>query len=340
MSSVTVAGEHLSLMLSAIGSLDNQLSSLHAQLQRALGSGAPVPEDARQLRERLIRLQEALIQAHNSRLGAELPLEFAAVLKSVLLRERRNIAAEIDAFRRNTQNPEMLAALDARLAPFRHYAAAGWFKEAEPERIPKAEDYLTPHYLDSQHPPVPIQSRQYDPKHGVFLSAAQLWADLPPLRSACDSRRACVTILFIDVDDFKNLNSTYGEPHVDRDLLPTLMRIIEEAFYGHALVYRYGGDEFVAVAPNTPRPVLLPLIRQLRVRLAAADYPNIMERPTVSIGVCELLPNSATTEDEALALASAAKRFAKQEGKNATAGLGDEDTAKSRFSLWESEGMA
>lgn len=334
MPTIHIPGSDRSLLLAGIQALEGELGFLHNRLQEALGAGTPSPKDVGSLRQRVGSLRDALSPGSAIDADTNLPEEFGPVLKTVLLAERRKIASRVDSFRRNTQHPELLMELTGRLAPFAAFAKAKWFQETQAIRIPQPGDYLTAQYLAAKRPPTESQAKAFDPKHGVLLSAAQLWADLPALRDECESRRVPVSILFLDVDDFKALNSKYGEPAVDRDLLPTLMRLVEGSFYGHGSVYRYGGDEFVAVTPNSPRSVLGPLLSLLRKALADADYPGIAERPTVSVGVAELAPGSPMTEDEGLAQASSAKHYAKQHGKNVTAGYELDSAGLVAPTLW------
>ena len=57
-------------------------------------------------------------------------------------------------------------------------------------------------------------------------------------------------IIFIDVDDFKKINDTYGHMVGDR-ILKELAKIIKESLRSSDTVYRYGGDEFVVVIDNS-----------------------------------------------------------------------------------------
>lgn len=56
-------------------------------------------------------------------------------------------------------------------------------------------------------------------------------------------------VMFIDVDDFKNINDTYGHLFGDR-ILVRVAKILEKLVGEHGLVSRYGGDEFLIILHN------------------------------------------------------------------------------------------
>ena len=57
------------------------------------------------------------------------------------------------------------------------------------------------------------------------------------------------TIVFLDVDDFKDINDTYGHQYGD-ELLKTVARVLEEQKPKDSMVYRFGGDEFIVFIPG------------------------------------------------------------------------------------------
>ena len=59
-----------------------------------------------------------------------------------------------------------------------------------------------------------------------------------------------VTVMMLDINDFKKKNDTYGHDEGDRVLIET-GRLLTEAF-GEEHCYRYGGDEFLVIVPDIP----------------------------------------------------------------------------------------
>lgn len=65
----------------------------------------------------------------------------------------------------------------------------------------------------------------------------------------CEHNASKVTIVFLDIDNFKKVNDTYG--HVEGDkLLQKLAKLIESTIRKTDTIFRIGGDEFVIVFPE------------------------------------------------------------------------------------------
>lgn len=58
-----------------------------------------------------------------------------------------------------------------------------------------------------------------------------------------------VTVCMIDIDNFKNVNDSYGHMIGD-EVLKNIAKSIEEAMNNKGVLSRYGGDEFLAIIPN------------------------------------------------------------------------------------------
>ena len=79
---------------------------------------------------------------------------------------------------------------------------------------------------------------------------------------------APLSVLMIDIDDFKPFNDTYGHPQGDK-LLKEVARILLRGVRRKVdLVSRYGGEEFVVVLPNTPTGGAERLAERLRGSVA------------------------------------------------------------------------
>ncbi len=61
-----------------------------------------------------------------------------------------------------------------------------------------------------------------------------------------------VSIILLDLDNFKTVNDTYGHLMGDK-LLALIARIISDQVRGGDIAARYGGDEFAIILPDTPR---------------------------------------------------------------------------------------
>ncbi len=90
------------------------------------------------------------------------------------------------------------------------------------------------------------------------------------LRYSYDSYYDCdVTVMFMDIDDFKTINDTCGHEEGDRILKET-GRLLADAF-GDRNCYRYGGDEFLVISPSQSEKVF-----QDNLAKALSNSPEIM----------------------------------------------------------------
>jgi diguanylate cyclase (GGDEF)-like protein len=99
----------------------------------------------------------------------------------------------------------------------------------------------------------------------------------------------CLTILMIDIDDFKPYNDTYGHVKGDQCLKEVAHTIMSVRRRETDIVGRYGGEEFSVILPNTDSAgglvianMLLERIQQLKIEHAGNSAHNIV---TVSIGL-------------------------------------------------------
>ena len=95
--------------------------------------------------------------------------------------------------------------------------------------------------------------------------------------------------IFIDVDNFKSYNDTYGHG-VGDTVLSTTASVIRQCIRKSDILIRYGGDEFLLVLPEVKEDILNDKLQQIQRKIHATEipgYPNV--RLSVSIGgiVCE-----------------------------------------------------
>jgi diguanylate cyclase (GGDEF)-like protein/PAS domain S-box-containing protein len=144
-----------------------------------------------------------------------------------------------------------------------------------------------------------------------------------------------VSLLMLDIDDFKVLNDTYGHPAGD-EVLRLLGRVLTEQLRRDVdLPARYGGEEFAVILPNTstspgppggetgdgPGEDAEALAERLRAVIAARAFPvggSGPARITVSIGIATW-PAMAQNMDDLVARADAALYAAKRAGKDRVA---------------------
>lgn len=70
-------------------------------------------------------------------------------------------------------------------------------------------------------------------------------------------------VMFFDMDRFKNINDLYGHAEGD-EALKVAAAILTDGFRSGDIIARFGGDEFIALLPDTDEAILTPLIARLR----------------------------------------------------------------------------
>jgi diguanylate cyclase (GGDEF)-like protein len=259
----------------------------------------------------------SVIRHSVGRIQNPLPDELAPYLKAVLMTVRRNLATELGDPRRTTNNPELLAVIDDELKPFDWLLEQDWCLKTEPLPIPNLIDFISIQQIEGiTHNIEQFRDREYDEKFHILQTHNLYLPDLSFYRTKCVMRGLSLSTGFIDIDDFKSLNTKYGEDIIDRHVLPRFMQAIESHFYGRGFAYRYGGDEFTFVLPNVTRYLSVNILDALRNNLSQLTYNDIQEKTKVSIGLCHIDSLCALTEPEILNKATQAKKFAKEGGKN------------------------
>lgn len=91
------------------------------------------------------------------------------------------------------------------------------------------------------------------------------------LNTARETRKP-VGFLYMDIDFFKKVNDTYGH-QVGDEILQGFARRIKDGLRSFDLVARLGGEEFVAVMPDTTEDVAMVIAERLRKAVADLPFP-------------------------------------------------------------------
>jgi len=129
---------------------------------------------------------------------------------------------------------------------------------------------------------------------------------------------APLSVMLMDLDNFKLYNDRHGHPAGDL-LLKTAAEIFRQTLRGTDLICRYGGEEFVAILPNTGKEGAIVAAENVRANMEGHDFPHRETQPlgavTITIGVAQY-PEDATSADELVKCADDLMYKAKKEGKN------------------------
>jgi diguanylate cyclase (GGDEF)-like protein len=125
--------------------------------------------------------------------------------------------------------------------------------------------------------------------------------------------RACA-VLFLDVDFFKTINDVHG--HRTGDLiLREFNALVSSAVRAADAVGRWGGEEFLAVLPETDSDAAIAVAERIRECVAAAEFGPANLHVTCSIGVAAC-PNDGDNADELVSAADHAMYAGKMLGRN------------------------
>jgi diguanylate cyclase (GGDEF)-like protein len=129
-----------------------------------------------------------------------------------------------------------------------------------------------------------------------------------------------LSIILLDVDNFKSYNDYYGHLAGDDCLIrigQTLQKVVRRST---DLAARYGGEEFVLLLPNTDleggikvAQNIQQTIHNLAIPHAQSDVKDIV---TVSLGISSLIPTLEVQPDTLVACADKALYDAKQQGRD------------------------
>jgi len=128
-----------------------------------------------------------------------------------------------------------------------------------------------------------------------------------------------LSVVMIDIDDFKAVNDRYGHPAGDQ-VISGIGRAIVEALRGADLAARYGGEEFAVLLPGTVVKDAFAVAERLRARIGALSF-EFGGHPvsiSASIGVANRVAKEDCTVRELLKFADQALYEAKKRGKNRT----------------------
>ncbi|HEY5601532.1 MAG TPA: GGDEF domain-containing protein [Gammaproteobacteria bacterium] len=159
-----------------------------------------------------------------------------------------------------------------------------------------------------------VQAAHKDPLTGVGNRAAMTTTLRRELEKAFRHNRS-LAVIMMDIDHFKKINDKYGHSIGDY-ALQTLVECAEKSVRISDMIFRYGGEEFVIVLPETDEPGMLRLAKRIRRRVEKLEtrIQGQTITMTVSMGIATL--QESDDEKTFIARADEALYQAKRDGRN------------------------
>ena len=128
-----------------------------------------------------------------------------------------------------------------------------------------------------------------------------------------------ISVLFMDIDHFKVINDTYGHEIGDEVLKAVAQSIQDNLHRPLDLCCRWGGEEFVAVLPDTPLEGAQSIANQIMKTIRTIDLmvgARHIQGITISIGIASQIVNNENRHDDLVGMADRAMLKAKADGRN------------------------
>lgn len=119
-------------------------------------------------------------------------------------------------------------------------------------------------------------------------------------------------LAMIDIDHFKSINDQFGHLYGD-EVLVLIAQIMRESFRDSDLLYRFGGEEFIAIALNLSEQSAITIFNRFCEKIAATDFPQV-QHVSVSIGLTKL--DVSNPISQVIGDADRALYYAKDNGRN------------------------
>jgi len=120
-------------------------------------------------------------------------------------------------------------------------------------------------------------------------------------------------LAILDIDHFKRVNDTFGHVYGDEVLL-LLSQVMKQTFRPKDLLFRFGGEEFIAIVKVDSQQRAEEVFERFRVAIEGFNFPQVGQ-VTISIGATQILEQHAIASD-IVGRADQALYHAKENGRN------------------------
>ncbi len=136
--------------------------------------------------------------------------------------------------------------------------------------------------------------------------------------------KAGFSLLFVDIDYFKNVNDQFGHV-VGSQILIDMAAILKVQLRSSDLVYRYGGDEFIVLLPRTSLDETKKIALRVSEAIKAAEFTienGQKYKLSLSVGIAEF-PNDATNAKAIITFADQMMYMSKKSGRGKVFHMGE-----------------
>jgi len=134
-------------------------------------------------------------------------------------------------------------------------------------------------------------------------------------RKSEDSEPYVVSAAYLDLDNFKYCNDTFGHNFGD-DLLRKTAEVLRSNTRGYDLLFRIGGDEFLVIMPETDMKKAKNITERIRLEIAKKLNESGKTHVTASIGLSSSEDKTKVRIKDLIDLADTALLASKDRGKN------------------------
>lgn len=139
--------------------------------------------------------------------------------------------------------------------------------------------------LDTHDMMVQQQTYRTLAEHDDLTGAIARRTAIERIKKHCEQHSETCALLFIDVDDFKEVNDRYGHPTGDRVLMH-VAAFLKSIAGPSAIVARFGGDEFAVFVPHAKsKPDLDRLVERIKSEAFEGFHDEAIENPRASLSL-------------------------------------------------------
>lgn len=127
-----------------------------------------------------------------------------------------------------------------------------------------------------------------------------------------------LSLMMADIDDFKNVNDSYGHQSGDR-VLKDISILLRKSVRGCDFLARYGGEEFAVILPETESKAALNVGQRILKEISSFQFKSkedkYIGKMTVTVGLATF-PTDGRSADKLIEIADQALYKGKESGKN------------------------